>query len=159
DPLLKKGITSELGCVTPVIFVPGRFSEGELDFVAQNLATMVTNNASFNCNAAKMLITSKAWPQREALLARVRSILGGVPPRKAYYPGAFDRYERLAGGRGEKLGEARQGQLSWALVFGLDSKDRDEPLFSTEPFCSILGETALDESEPAAFLEAATAFA
>jgi acyl-CoA reductase-like NAD-dependent aldehyde dehydrogenase len=159
DPLSKKKITSELGCVTPVIFVPGRFSEGELDFVAQNLASMVTNNASCNCNAAKMIITSKSWPQREALLGKVRDVLAKVPPRRAYYPGAFERFEHLAGGRGEKLGQAGKDELPWALVFGLDSKDKDERLFSTEPFCSILSETTLDESDPAAFLKAATAFA
>jgi aldehyde dehydrogenase (NAD(P)+) len=159
DPLLKKTITSELGCVTPVIFVPGQFSEGELDFVAQNLASMVVNNASCNCNAAKMLITSKRWPQREALLGKVRAILATVPPRKAYYPGAFDRYERLAGDRGEKLGKAGKDELPWALVFGLDSKDEGERLFATEPFCPILSETSLDESDPAAFLAAATRFA
>jgi acyl-CoA reductase-like NAD-dependent aldehyde dehydrogenase len=159
EPLLKKTITSELGCVTPVILAPGQFSNGELDFVAQNLASMVTNNASCNCNAAKMLITSKSWHQREALLGKVRAILEQVPPRKAYYPGAFERYERLAGGRGEKLGKAGKDELPWALVFGLDSKDKDERLFATEPFCPIFSETSLDESDPAAFLDAATTFA
>ncbi len=159
DPLSKKRVTSELGCVTPVILVPGRFSEGELDFVAQNLASMVTNNASCNCNAAKMLITSKAWPQREALLGKVRAILAGVPPRRAYYPGAFERYERLAGTRGEKLGKAGKDELPWALVFGLDSADKSELLFTTEPFCPIFSETSLDETDPAAFLAAATTFA
>ena len=159
EPLLKKTITSELGCVTPVILAPGRFSEGELDFVAQNLAAMVANNASCNCNAAKMLITSKRWPQREALLDKVRAVLAAVPPRKAYYPGAFDRYEQLAGGRGERLGNAGKDELPWALIFGLDSKDKAERLFVTEPFCPIFSETTLDEADPAAFLKAATAFA
>jgi hypothetical protein len=159
EPLLKKTITSELGCVTPVILTPGQFSEGELDFMAQNLASMVANNASCNCNAAKMLITAKGWPQREALLDKVRAVLQTVPPRKAYYPGAFERYERLAGGRGEKLGKASKDELPWALIFGLDSADRDEQLFATEPFCPIFSETSLDEDDPAAFLKAATAFA
>jgi aldehyde dehydrogenase (NAD(P)+) len=120
---------------------------------------MVTNNASFNCNAAKMLITSKSWPQREALLGRLRAIFARVPPRRAYYPGAFERFEHLAGGRGEKLGKAGKDELPWALVFGLDSADKDERLFATEPFCSILSETTLDEADPAPFLRAATAFA
>jgi aldehyde dehydrogenase (NAD(P)+) len=159
EPLLKKTITSELGCVTPVILAPGRFSEGELDFVAQNLAAMVINNASCNCNAAKMLITSRAWPQREALLGKVRAVLGQVPPRKAYYPGAFERYEHLAGGRGERLGKAGKDELPWALILGLDSKDTAERLFVTEPFCPIFSETTLDEADPGAFLAAATAFA
>jgi aldehyde dehydrogenase (NAD(P)+) len=159
DPVLKKTITSELGCVTPVILVPGEFSEHELSFVAQNIASMVTNNASCNCNAAKMLITSKTWPQREALLRKVRDVLAEVPPRKAYYPGAFERFDHLAGNRGDKLGKPGKDELPWALVFGLDSKDESERLFVTEPFCSILSETSLDESDPAAFLKAATAFA
>jgi aldehyde dehydrogenase (NAD(P)+) len=159
EPRTTKKVSSELGCVTPVIFVPGRFSERELDFVAQNLASMVTNNASCNCNAAKMLITSKRWPQREALLARVREVLSRVPPRRAYYPGAFDRYERLAGDRGEKLGRAGKDELPWALITGLDSSSPDERLFTTEPFCPILSETTLAEDDPVAFLKAATAFA
>lgn len=162
EPLLKKTITSELGCVTPVIIAPGELSEGELDFVAQNVATMVTNNASCNCNAAKMLITSKGWPQRDALLRRMRDILALVPPRKAYYPGAFDRFEHLVGGRGDaavKLGKAGKDELPWTLVFGLDSADEGERLFTTEPFCPIVSETTLDERDPVAFLKAATEFA
>ncbi len=81
DPQSKKRVTSELGCVTPVILVPGRFSEGELDFVAQNLASMVTNNASCNCNAAKMLVTSKSWlPARAAARQGARHPGEGAAP-------------------------------------------------------------------------------
>jgi hypothetical protein len=161
DPLLKKTITSELGSVTPVIMVPGAYSPGELDFLAQNVASMVTNNASCNCNAAKMLITSAGWPQRSAFLSRLREILSAVPSRRAYYPGAFERFDHLVGNRKEavKLGKAAKDELPWTLVFGLDSKDEGERLFHTEPFCPILSETPLDESDPAAFLRAATAFA
>jgi aldehyde dehydrogenase (NAD(P)+) len=162
DPLLKKTITSELGSVTPVIMVPGQYSEGELDFLAQNVASMVANNASCNCNAAKMLITSASWPQREPLLAKVRAVLAELPSRKAYYPGAFERYEGLVADRGAsavKLGKAAADELPWTLIFGLDSKDEKERLFVTEPFCPILSETSLDEADPAAFLKAATAFA
>ena len=161
DPLLKKTITSELGSVTPVLMVPGAYSPGELDFLAQNVASMVTNNASCNCNAAKMIVTSSSWPQRGAFLSRLREILSAVPARRAYYPGAFERFEHLVGGRKEavKLGKAAKDELPWTLVFGLDSKDEEERLFHTEPFCPIVSETSLDESDPAAFLKAATAFA
>lgn len=161
DPLLKKSITSELGSVTPVIMVPGEYSAGELEFLAQNVASMVTNNASCNCNAAKMLITSASWPQRSKFLARLQEVLGGVPARKAYYPGAFERFEHLVGGRKEakKLAKAGPDELPWTAVFGLDSKDEGERLFHTEPFCPIISETSLDEKDPAAFLKAASRFA
>lgn len=161
EPLLKKTISSELGSVTPVIIAPSELTEGELDFVAQNIATMVVNNASCNCNAAKMLVTSKRWPQREAMLRRVRDILALVPSRKAYYPGAFDRYRFLADDRqgAQKLGSAGAGELPWTLITGLDAADPSERLFTVEPFCPILSEATIDESDPAAFLDKATHFA
>ncbi|MEI8256585.1 MAG: aldehyde dehydrogenase family protein, partial [Deltaproteobacteria bacterium] len=160
DPVLKKHIASELGCVTPVVIVPGEFTPGQLQFVADNVATMVANNASCNCNAAKMLVTSKSWPQRETFLRLVRETLAAAAPRKAYYPGATDRFNTLLQGRDSviRLGEAGQGQLQWALVFGLDAKSPGEKLFTTEPFCPIISEAVIDESDPAAFLTAATSF-
>ncbi|HEY3594792.1 MAG TPA: aldehyde dehydrogenase family protein, partial [Polyangiaceae bacterium] len=68
DPLLKKTITSELGNVSPVVIVPGSYTEEELWFQARYLATMVINNASFNCNAAKLLVTARGWAQRAPFL-------------------------------------------------------------------------------------------
>ena len=44
--------SAELGCVTPVLVVPGPWSESDLDFQARHVAGMVAQNASFNCNAA-----------------------------------------------------------------------------------------------------------
>lgn len=160
DPVLKKAITSELGCVTPVIVTPGPYSDAELAFIAQNVATMMVNNASCNCNAGKMLVTSKGWPGREKLLGMIKGELGSQRPRKAYYPGAFDRYKALVGDRRDavRLGEVKEGELPWTLVFGLDSANKEEELFITEPFCPILSETSLEAASPAEFLAAATAF-
>lgn len=160
DPVLKKRITSELGNVSPVAIVPGRYDDAELDFMAKNVATMVTNNASFNCNAAKLLITSSGWADREKFLAKVRGELASAPTRKAYYPGAFDRYEKLTSGRDavERIGRAGEGELPWTVIDGVDSGVADEPLFTTEPFCGILSHTSLDAGTPGEFVEKATAF-
>ncbi len=160
EPLLKKPITSELGCVTPVVIVPGPYSESELQFMADNVATMVANNASCNCNAGKMIVTSKRWAAREDFLARVKKTLSTYKPRKAYYPGAFDRYESLIKGRASavKLGEAGDGELPWTLVFGLDAGDKTERLFTTEPFCPIVSEATLEERDGPEFIAAATRF-
>ncbi len=160
DPVLKKAISSELGCVTPVMITPGPYSDSELAFIAQNIATMMVNNASCNCNAGKMLITAKGWSGREKLLGLIKSELATQKPRKAYYPGAFDRYKALVGDRPEavKLGDAKEGELPWTLVFGLDSSNKEEDLFITEPFCPILSETSLEAGTAAEFLKAATAF-
>jgi len=161
DPLLKKNITSELGCITPVMLVPGEYSPAELRFLAENVATQVINNGSFNCNAAKVLVTSEGWAQREAFIGLLRDVLAAAPPRLAYYPGAEDRYTRLLAGHDEvvKLGRPEPGKLPWAIIRGLDP-EADDPLYTTEPFCSILSEVALPRStsDPAAFLAAAAKF-
>jgi acyl-CoA reductase-like NAD-dependent aldehyde dehydrogenase len=161
DPLLKKTITSELGNVSPVMLVPGTFTDAQLDFQARNVASQMTNNASFNCNAAKMLITAKGWPQRDAFLARLKAALAKAHTRKAYYPGAFERYATLTKGRTqvEKIGAPSEGQLPWTIIGGLDPSNLDEPLYQTEPFCSIISHVELPVTDAAAFLQAATTFA
>jgi aldehyde dehydrogenase (NAD(P)+) len=159
NPLLKKPITSELGNVSPVAVVPGQYTEAELAFQARNLVTMVTNNASFNCNAAKMLITAKGWPQRDRFLELVRQGMRAAPARHAYYPGARDRFAALTAGRTiETFGASGDGVLPWTLITQVDSSRADDPLFSTEPFCSILSHTEVGERDPEAFLATATAF-
>jgi aldehyde dehydrogenase (NAD(P)+) len=143
-----------------VVIAPGTFSEKELQFVAENVATMVVNNGSFNCNAAKMLVTSKGWAQRQDFLARVQAVIASAGTRRAYYPGARDRYEHLLEGRADvaRVGSPGPDELAWAFVWGLDPATKGERLFTTEPFCAILSEVTLPETDPAAFLRAATVF-
>lgn len=161
DPVLKKPITSELGNVSPVMVVPGPYTDDELDSMSQNIAGMVANNASFNCNAAKMLVLPKGWGKNDELVRRISDALRLVPTRKAYYPGAHDRYRHLTEGHQGliTLGEAGDGQLPWTIIPGIDSSDGNDRRFNTEPFCAILSQTEIGSSDPDEFLKAATDFA
>jgi hypothetical protein len=161
EPLLKKRITSELGNVSPVMVVPGTYTDDEIAMMAENVAGMITNNASFNCNAAKLLVLPKGFPQREALVKKLASILERVPPRKAYYPGALDRYRSLTAGHTDvrTFGKAGEAALPWTLVLGLDPNDPNEQNFYTEPFCAILSEVSIGSNDPLEFLAAAAPFA
>ncbi|WP_375425759.1 aldehyde dehydrogenase family protein [uncultured Friedmanniella sp.] len=160
DPVLAVPITSELGNVTPVAVVPHRYRPADLAFQARYLATMVANNASFNCISAKMLVTASGWPQREEFLDLVSGYLAGVPTRRAYYPGAAERYATLTEGREVRpLGAPAAGELPWGVIRGLDATATDDPLFVTEPFCSLLSETSVAGPDPVDFLAAATTFA
>lgn len=159
EPVLRVPVTSELGNVTPVAVVPYRYADAELAFQARYLATMVANNASFNCIAAKVLVTATGWPQREQFLDLLTGFLGRLPLRQAYYPGAAERYAALTDGRDlQTLGSAAPGELPWTLVRGVDAGDGDEPLFRTEPFCALLTETSVGSTDPVDFLAAATTF-
>src|SRR5262249_47464792 len=91
-PLLTKRITSELGNVSPVVVIPGPWSDDDIESHALNVASQVQNNGSFNCNAAKLVVQHASWDKRKPFLDAVRRRLKGMPPRKAYYPGAQERY-------------------------------------------------------------------
>lgn len=160
-PRVSKRFTSELGCVTPVILVPGDWSDAELQFQAENVATMLANNASHNCNAAKVLVTHAGWPQREAFLARLKKVLANVRPRQAYYPGSEGRYQKYVAAHpeAERIGEGAGARLPWTLVAGVDPSKRDDPAFTTEAWCAVLAETGLPASDAVDFLGKATAFA
>ncbi len=163
DPVLKKPITSELGNISPVMVAPHLYDKDELWFLARNVATQVVNNASFNCNAGKLLVLPKGWGQRDVFLGLVEKALTAAAPRKAYYPGAFDRYAALTGGRDDVFrvelpGELRGECLPWTILRGVDAGRADEPLFSTEPFCGMISETQVGSTDPVEFFAAATRF-
>jgi acyl-CoA reductase-like NAD-dependent aldehyde dehydrogenase len=149
-PLLAKPITSELGNVTPWIVVPGPYSEGQLDFQAENVAAMIVNNASFNCIAVKLIVTSRHWPDRQRFLDKVEAVLARVPRRRAYYPGAFDRYRRFTG---REPPPDALGSLPWTLVRDVRA-DENPHWFAEESFVCACAETALDAPSDA-FLERA----
>ena len=98
-PLIAKPVSAELGNVSPVLVVPGRYSARELAFQAESIVGAVVMNASFLCNSPKMLITPKGWSGRAAFMAALERAFAQAPVRRAYYPGAEARWRELAGGR------------------------------------------------------------
>jgi len=160
DPKNTRPFTAELGCVTPVLVVPGPWSAADLRFQARQVAGMVAQNASFNCNAAKVLVVAKGWLQRDAFLQYVGEELAKTPPRKAYYPGAQDRYKgflehypaaRAVGGAGE-------GVVPWTVIPDVPG-EKGEYALTNEAFCGVLAEVTLDVTTPVEFLEKAVDFA
>ncbi len=159
EPLLDKPITSELGNVSPWIIVPGHYSSMQLQAQAENVAASITNNAGFNCVSTRALITWKHWPQREDFLSRLQAILSKLPRRVAYYPGAFDRFERFTGCEFDG-DESRDGlpQLPWTLF--RDVNPAESPLLCREEsFVPVCAEMPLDADDEFDFVGKATDFA
>lgn len=192
EPLLAKPVSAELGNVSPVIVVPGppgAWSEADVAYQAENVATMLTNNAGFNCNASRVLITHAQGAERERLLAALRFLLARIPARRAYYPGAADRHRAFLAAHPEAetfgdpdsrdsrrvprdrpleagdAGDARDAAgghgdtLPWTLISGLDAANAHDICFTTEAFCSLCGEAPLAAGSVPEFLERAVAFA
>lgn len=160
DPLITKPISSELGAVTPVLVVPGPWSDADIEFQARHIASMVANNGSFNCNAAKALVVAKGWNKKDQLVAAVKRALAKLPARKAYYPGAKDRYQKFLDSypRAEKLGSASEQVVPWTVLPDVPA-EKGEYALTNEAFCGVLAHVELDASDARTFLEKAVPFA
>lgn len=154
EPHLKKPITSELSNVTPWIVVPGEYTERQLNFQAENVAAMIVNNASFNCVAVKLIVTARGWPQRRRFLDQIEALLARLPRRRAYYPGARDRYCRFVGREPDDL---PAGTLPWTLVRDVEI-EREPHWFREESFVCVCAETALAADNSEDFLTRAVDF-
>lgn len=141
DPVLTKPITSELGGVSPTIVFPGKWSNADLKFQAEHVATHRLHNNGYNCIAAQAVVISSSWAQKDAFLNELRSAMNRAPSRTAYYPGSDSRVKSALDSYpdAEKLGSSGER----VLVTGIEP-DQDSPLLCTEYFSPVLGIVELD---------------
>lgn len=153
-PLLDKPVTAELGNVSPVIVVPGPYTEKELRYQAEEIAGAMAFNASFCCCTPRVLVAAANWAQRGTFLDLLADALTHTPPRVAYYPGAAEKYRLATSGRSQvrRIGPAGEGVLPWTVVSGLDPWNTADPAFHREYFCPVLFETPLAASDTKEFI-------
>lgn len=159
-PYLSKQITAGLGNVSPVLIVPGPYLDRQLAFQAEAVAGAFAHNAAYSCCTPRLLVSPRGWAQRGTFLRYLEAALSRVPRRFAFYPGATERWEELIRDRPNVRvsGPPTAGVLPWTLVPGLDPSDRRDPLFATESFCPILGETEVGSTDPLEYLQQAVGF-
>jgi aldehyde dehydrogenase (NAD(P)+) len=151
-PLLKKPITSELGGVSPIIMVPGKWTKRDLRYQAEHVATMRLHNGAYNCIAGQIVVLSADWPQKAAFLEELRSALERSPGRRAWYPGSDDRVADAAAHypRAQKLADGAR------LLVDIQADDDASHLETTESFSPVLGVVEVAGTGQA-FLDAAVA--
>lgn len=140
QPKINKPITSELGCVSPVAIFPGVWTDSEMDFVTNHILGGMTNNASFNCNAMKVIAINSEWAQKKIFVQNLKNKLFHFPSRNAYYPGAKERYEKVLEANKQyqisKSPCAHSHHLPWTIIEGIPY-DHPNPFFEVECFCSV----------------------
>ena len=187
EPPLATPCSAELGCVTPYIIVPGPWSDADLEYHADSVATGLTHNAGHNCLKAEVVVTDAEWPLRGKFLEALRRRLAAAPNRVSFYPGSghraaaflkrFPDAEQIGGGTVEgadgallakppPAADGQEGaggpvdarQLPWLLKTGLAP---EEAATRDENWCGVLQEVELRGcgGGAAAFLPAATRFA
>lgn len=160
QPVTNKRVTSELGNISAMIVVPGPWRRADLAWQAENIVSSLVNNAGFNCNATRVIITHRQWPQRDEFLDALRRNLAAIPARKAYYPGARQRYELFlqAHPEAERYNLSDDDQrLPWVLIPGLDVSRSQDICFRSEAFCSVTSEASIDAPDVPTFVDRAVA--
>ncbi|MBL4813733.1 MAG: aldehyde dehydrogenase family protein, partial [Rhodobacteraceae bacterium] len=155
-PINTRRITSELGAVCPTIVVPGPWSAADIAFQAEHIATQKLHNSGFNCIACQMLILPEGWNKTEALMDAVTGVLA-TAARPAYYPGAGERLETFAENAESITRIARQTGPD-ILVADVTNTEASY-YYNTEIFAPALSTYRISQPDPAAYLEAAIAFA
>lgn len=151
-PKLRTPISAELGGVSPIIVVPGDWSDADLAFQAEHIATMRLQNSGHNCIAGQVVIMSQDWAQADAFRAALRAAYARAPERPIWYPGGEDRMQQA----NETYPDALV--LGDRLLVEFDKDDDATALENTEYFAPVLGVVALPGSGQE-FLDAAVAHA
>jgi acyl-CoA reductase-like NAD-dependent aldehyde dehydrogenase len=161
-PLNNKPITAELGNVSPVIVVPGKWSEKMIKIQAQELAAWTLLIAGYGCLTPRVIFTHKEWPLRERFLDELDKALRACPPKTLYYPGTKERInalEKASSDKMVKIDDKGTGELKCAHVFGLDPEKDDELHFRQEHFCPVLSEVPVSANSVEEFCEKSTSLA
>jgi acyl-CoA reductase-like NAD-dependent aldehyde dehydrogenase len=159
-PLITKPVTGELGNITPVIIVPGPWSNDDMRQQAQKVTIWLAFNAGCNCLTPRVLVQHKNWAQREILIKAIGDVMTHLPTRKAYYPGARERHAAFVAAHPDALqfGDSSQGHLPWTLIPDVNPKNTHDMCFNTEAFCSLFAETALEAANIPEFIDRAVDF-
>lgn len=158
EPVLNKPFTSELGGVGPTFIVPGPWTAADFTYQAEHLATQKFHNAGFNCIASQVLVLPATWDGSDRLVDELRRTIRMIPAREAYYPGADER-QAAALAKHPHAEVLDSGTIPRMLITDVDPDGKDQYAFTTEFFGGVYATTRLPETEPAAFVRAATKFA
>jgi aldehyde dehydrogenase (NAD(P)+) len=161
EPVFTKPLTCELGGVSPVVVVPGPWSDADLRFQAEHVATMKLMNGGFMCMSGQVLVLPARWPRASAFVDAVRTAIHEVPEHATYYPGAADRV-RAARDAYPDAAEWLGPQGSRLLITDVPADHDEQHAFVSEFFGAALAVTRLPgggaADSPADFLDRAVDF-
>ncbi len=161
NPRITKPITAELGNISPVIIVPGPWSADDIRAQAGKIGSWLSTNAGYGCLTPRMIINWRQWDQRRQLNEAIVDFLGQVPTRTAYYPGTAAIHEKFVAAHPEaqQIGNPPNNHLPWTYIAGVDSENKDDICFTTEAFCGLCAETALEADRVESYIAQAVDFA
>ena len=159
NPLVTKPFSSELGNISPVIVIPGPWTDDDVKKQAARIGSWLVPNAGCNCLTPRMIVQMKDWESRNKLNDEIAVFLSKISTRKAYYPGSIKIHKKFieAHPQALQLGEPADGHLPWTFITDVDPVNEDM-CFTNEPFTSLFSETALEADDVSSFISKAVDF-
>ncbi|MCP1428834.1 aldehyde dehydrogenase (NAD(P)+) [Microbacterium foliorum] len=151
-PRLQKPITAELGGVSPIIIVPGEWTDADLAYQAEHVATMRLQNSGHNCIAGQVVILSSDWAQADDFRTALRRAYANAPERPTWYPGATSRMDLATDAYPDAL------VLGDRLLVEIAEGEDAAALQRTEYFAPVLGVVSVPGTGQE-FLDTAVAYA
>lgn len=155
-PRLDKPVTAELGGISPTIVVPGPWTEADLRYQAEHVATQKLHNAGHNCIATQVLVLPADWEHADRFAEFVVQAVERAPARDPYYPGSQERHDAALATDAEHV--LLSGATPPRTVLPDVAADTTAPCFTDEAFGGYLAITRLP-GDTAVYLRAATDFA
>ena len=114
---------------------PGVWTDADLRFQAEHIATMRLQNSGHNCIAGQVVLLSADWPQRDAFLAALRTAYDAAPRvrpgTRAATRSSRPRHPTIPTRRGARRAPARSSRSA--------ADDDATALETTEYFAPVLG--------------------
>lgn len=155
-----KPVSGELGCVAPIIVVPGEWKERDYEYQADNIFSMLSIYNGYTCVTARVLILPKNWEGSAKLIAKLEERMAQMPLPVHYYPGTSATVEAAMAcyPNMEKFGKLTSVTQPWMFAKGLDSRKK-EVAFSREFWSSFMAQTYIGGDTKEEYLNNAVKFA
>jgi len=88
-------VTSELGCVTPFLIAPGKYTKRELKMAANHIVTAKKVNGGAFCFSPQVVVLPEEWAQKEEFREILVKTVEKIPADPCYYPGATKRIQNI----------------------------------------------------------------
>jgi acyl-CoA reductase-like NAD-dependent aldehyde dehydrogenase len=143
--VFNKRIDAELGGVTPMIIVPGKWTQKEIDHQANQISATKHGNGGHACISPQVVIVDDDWPQKDLFLNRLRHYLSEAPTEVCYYPGGMKNYEkfRMNYPQAQILGQKKKYFDKQLNPLFIPEVEDDSLALKEEAFTMVLAQTSI----------------
>ena len=160
--VFNKRLDAELGGVTPMIIVPGKWAQKEINHQASQISATKHANGGHACISPQVVIVDDDWPQKDLFLNRLRHYLAEAPTEVCYYPGAMKTYEkfRMNYPQAQIVGQKKKYFEKQLNPLFIPEVEVDSLALKEEAFTMVLAQTSIKETggDPPKFLNKAVQF-